>query len=161
MQLIIKGWVLAVTAFLCLTCLILATFVFGPKLETKLLPVVTGDAVLIERTNESIRLAVLGKKHRECELTGIYAEVLFNNTWIRGDVKFLNLDTGKYINLRTSRPKGSTLWDAYEVKPAGDEIKLVVLEKCHPFWVSVTNFTELNVHLALQSQDLQKMLELQ
>ena len=143
------------TAVISIVGFLIAVFLFftvGPMIEQRFLPVVYGTPLFLDRDDQVTHLAVFGKKLRACTLLGIYADIRVNDRWVRGDIRFKDLATNKYIEVRASRNNGAQLWDVYEVKPVGDEIRAIVVERCHPFWESNTEFFTLNVKNAEREQ---------
>lgn len=101
---------------------------------------------------DAIRVLLYSVKQREnCQLVNRLVSVrIVDNQWVRGTAYFKEEDSGQFVPLGKTRPIGDVVVDDVLVKPHGVGLHIVLVHKCHPFWLTTTS--EIN------TQTLQSML---
>ena len=123
--------------FLATAFLVSATFIIGPELEDRINPVYENlTTKIVAVTDAHTDLLITGKKMRACALAGLGANVKIGKTEFRGVVTFVESDRSPLTLPQLAT--GDTFVRLVRVRPAGDAIKLLVDNACHPFWVTRT-----------------------
>jgi len=144
-----------ILAYLAISSLIVtAIFILASKIEERFFPSIAGTPIFLDARDGNMHVAFYGRRIRDCELTDITVYVLVAKTWTRGEIKFKNVDTEEYVPLGALRPRTSPLWDLYQIKPIGSKIRATAVEHCHPFWMSTTNFFNLDVEESKKARRL-------
>lgn len=139
-------WTLTVAVGLI--AILSAIFTFGPDIETRFFPVVGNvRATIVTNTDERMQVAVTSEKLRSCQflsVSGMVQKGETNETWINSRVVFLDPQTSRLYEAWRSRPKGDKIFNAVYFYPGGHRLVARFEHKCHPFWVSATDWFELD-----------------
>lgn len=105
-----------------------ALFVFGPRAETTVLPVVDSvkaTLVQMDQAHEIMHIAAYGKKVRQCEWKAITAMVQKNGMWHQGTVYFTDprKNSKSQTKFPVSRPIGSQSLGEIFVFPTGERCR--------------------------------------
>ena len=142
----------SITAITTCVVLILATsflFLFGPRIESRFLPVVDNvqaTLVDVDSSAELMHLAAYGRKSRQCHWQSITAMVYKNSQWHQGTVYFTDPRASKnpQMTVPASRPIGAQSLGEIYVFPMGDRVQIYLSHTCHPFWQTMTFLYELD-----------------
>ena len=144
MNFFLRSVIQAVT-FVCVTVFaIVVIFYFGPAVEEKFFPVVVDARVVVVPGDvtepDGTRILLHSRKVREnCELVNRLVSVrITENEWVRGTAYFKDEGTGKFVELGKTRPVGDIVVDEVQIRPKGLGLHIVLLHRCHPFWLSAT-----------------------
>lgn len=148
MNILIRSLIQA-TAFLFMTVLaIMLVYTIGPNIETKFFPVVSNVKVVMvpnEPGEVGLRLLLNSVKQREtCQLVDRLVSVRVGaDVWVRATAFFKDEGTDEWVALGKTRPIGNTIVDQVKIRPHGEGLHMVLIHRCHPFWLSSTVQTNL------------------
>lgn len=135
---------------------IIVAFYFGPGVEAGSFPVVV-NARIIPVPNDptappdSMRVLLHSVKVRQnCELVNRLVSVRMSTSkgspdeWVRGSAFFKDEGADEWVPLGKTRPIGDVIVDQVQIRPKGVGLHIVLVHKCHPFWLTTT--TEAEIH---------------
>ena len=121
-------------------------FYLGPDVESALFPVVKSARVVVipsdpKQPPDGIRVLLHSIKQREsCELVNRLISVRVTDTeWVRAIAFFKDEGTGELVQLGKTRPVGDVVVDEVQIRPKGLGLHIVLVHRCHPFWLSTTD----------------------
>lgn len=128
----------------------IALFVFGPRVETKMFPVITSvraTVVQLDTRDEVMRLAAYGSTERQCESKALSAFVYRNGAWHQGSIYFTDPRKGHppITTLPPPRPIGTQSLGEIFVFPSGEKVRVFAWHQCHPLWTTMTFMYELDL----------------
>lgn len=144
MNLFLRTVVQSLAHLLVATTAIVSVFYFGPTIETEFFPVVKANQLIAvpnkPNQTDAIRVLLYSVKQREnCQLVNRLVSVrIAENQWVRGTAYFKEEDSGQFVALGKTRPIGDVVVDEVTIKPYGIGLHVVLVHKCHPFWLTTT-----------------------
>ena len=151
MNLFLRSLVQSVAFAMVVVMTVFLVFYFGPGVESRFFPVITNARVIpvpndASPQTEGMRLLLHSIKEREnCELVNRLVTVrVLGEEWVRASAYFKDPATSEFVPLGKTRPVGDIVVDEVQIKPKGEGIHIVLVHRCHPFWLTTT--TEANIH---------------